>query len=378
MSRSHGRVVRLGLAMTVAGLAGAPMSSSGLAHAGGPPALGSTLAGRAVVLDKEGKLLSWVEPQDQAYASVGRLAWEQLLTGFPVESNGLPTWLAYCCFDGETLHGTAWPHNPASTYAGLVQGAATWRAFSGDERVVAFVRRILDHQLANGTTPADPDWAWPSVPYASADHGAVRYRGAHDFRYAEKDDPRPRLGRGDGHGVVEPDKVGRARHRVSHGLEAHQRPPLPRCRPRVRPGARRARPGGRPRVSRGRFAWWRRPASFARNTAPTWRPRFGCSTGSTARDRRRAEWHRARRIAWAWLEADASGTTSGPTTSRTCPGCRSPTNLNQFDPGELARYLLEHPDRDPEWRDHAGHLITGSSAPSAETRRRSRASSGGR
>lgn len=34
-----------------------------------------------------------------------RLAWERLLTGFPVEHNGLPTYLAYCCFDAQTLRG---------------------------------------------------------------------------------------------------------------------------------------------------------------------------------------------------------------------------------------------------------------------------------
>lgn len=185
MSRSARLAATLGF--TLALVAGETV------HAGPAEASGSTLASHRVVLDASGRLRSWVEPQDQAYATVVRLAWEQLLTGFPVEENGLPTWLTYCCFDGETLRGTAWPHNPASTYAGLVQGAAAWYAFSGDRRPIDLVRRALDYQLANGTTPPDPGWAWPSVPYASSDHGAVRYRGAHDFLYAEKDDPRPRL-----------------------------------------------------------------------------------------------------------------------------------------------------------------------------------------
>ena len=135
-----------------------PEARAGLA-APPPP----TLAGHPVVLDEGGQLLSWVEPQEQAYATVARRAWEQLLTGFPIEENGLPTWLTYCCFDRETLRGGAWPHNPACVYAGLVEGAAAWHAFSGDRRVIALVRRALDYQLANGTTPADAGWAWPSV-----------------------------------------------------------------------------------------------------------------------------------------------------------------------------------------------------------------------
>jgi hypothetical protein len=160
------------------------------------------------VLDREGRLQSWVRPHGKAYGTIVRLAWEQLIGGFPVEDNGLPTWLAYCCFDDETLRGTPWPHNPAAVYGGLAHGAAAYYAYSGDRRVIDLLRRVLDHHLSNGTTPQDSSWAWPSVPYASADHGAVRYRGAHDFRYAEPDEPRPRLGRGDGYGAIEPDKVG--------------------------------------------------------------------------------------------------------------------------------------------------------------------------
>ena len=118
-------------------------------------------------------------PRTPRTARVVRLAWERLLTGFPLEENGLPTWLTYCCFDGQTLAGRELAPQPrlVSTPASP-SGAAAYHAFSGDRRVIDFVRRVLDYQLANGTTPADPAWAWPAVPYASADHGAVRAIGA--------------------------------------------------------------------------------------------------------------------------------------------------------------------------------------------------------
>ena len=64
-----------------------------------------TLAGHPVSLDAGGKLLSWVEKKDAAYPELVRLAFERLLTGFPVEDNGQPTWLTYCCFDGQSLRG---------------------------------------------------------------------------------------------------------------------------------------------------------------------------------------------------------------------------------------------------------------------------------
>jgi hypothetical protein len=319
---------------------------------------GPTLADHPVVLDRGGKLLSWVEPQDQAYATVVRLAWEQLLTGFPVEENGLPTWLAYCCFDEKTLHGTAWPHNPACVYAGLVQGAAAYHAFSGDRRVVGLVRRALDHQLAYGTTPADPAWAWPSVPYASSDHGAVRYRGAHDFRYAEKDDPRPRLGRGDGYGVIEPDKVGEL------GLgyltawkvtgDGRYREAALACGAAL---ARHVHPG-----DASRSPWPFRVVAetgmvreeYCANFAPTLRlldelARLGLGDV--------AAWRRARGLAWDWLEAHPFRDDVWANYFEDLFWLPRPTNLNQYDAGEMARYLLESPARDPSGEPRARHLL---------------------
>jgi hypothetical protein len=32
-------------------------------------------------------------------------------------------------------------------------------------------------------------------------------------------------------------------------------------------------------------------------------------------------------------------------------------NVNQYVAGELARYLLDHPELDPDWRAHTGHLV---------------------
>jgi hypothetical protein len=330
---------------------------AGVVLGSSPSSAAPTLASHAVVLDGSGKLLSWVDPQDQAYGTVVRLAWEQLLTGFPVEENGLPTWLTYCCFDGQTLRGTAWPHNPACVYAGLVQGAAAYHAFSGDRRVVDLVRRALDHHLANGTTPADPGWAWPSVPYASSDHGAVRYRGAHDFAYAEKDDPRPRLGRGDGYGVIEPDKVGE----LGLGyLTAWKLTGDVRYRDAALAGARalarHVRPG-----DAGRSPW---PFRVVAETGVA-REEYCANLGPTLRlldelDRLGlgdvAEWRRARRVAWEWLEAYPFRNDVWANYFEDLFWLPKPTNLNQYDAGEMARYLLEI-DREPSWRERARHLV---------------------
>lgn len=150
-----------------------------------------TLNRHRVVLDAQGKLLSWVQPQETVYDRVMRLAWDFLLRAVPVERNGLKTFFVYSCIDEYELHGRAWPHNPAGIYAMMADSAAAYYAYSGDRAVVDLVAQLLDYQLAHGTTP--PGWAWGAVPYASSDHGATEYRGAHDFKYDKK-----HPGRGDG------------------------------------------------------------------------------------------------------------------------------------------------------------------------------------
>lgn len=149
-------------------------------------------------LDPEHKLLSWWAG-DAPFAHVARLAWDALETKFPVQDNGLETWLASSRFDPTTCGGVNWPHNPAGLYAMLTDSAVLWYAFSGDHRSLDLVRKALDHQLAHGTTP--DGWVWARVPYASANAGDVEYAGADD-EWCDF------CGRGDGTGVIEPDKVG--------------------------------------------------------------------------------------------------------------------------------------------------------------------------
>jgi hypothetical protein len=315
------------------------------------------LAGHRVVVDAEGKLLSWAAALGAPYPTVTRLAWERLLTGFAAEENGLPTWLTYCCFDGQTLRGTRWPHNPASLFAGLAQGAAAYFAYSGDRRVVDFMRQALDYQIANGTAPADSSWAWPSVPYASADPGALRYRGAHDFLFADPKDP-PKLGRGDGYGVIEPDKVGElgGGYLTAYELtgDVRYREAALACAHAL---ARQVRAG-----DAVRSPWPFRVVAetgvareeYCANVAPALRlfdelTRLGIGGGE--------EWRRARRLAWDWVVAFPAKNEVWANYFEDVPALPHIANLNQYAAGEWARYLLEDPRRDPDWRDHAGRAL---------------------
>lgn len=181
---------RAALALLVVG-------SCTLLRPGSETAASVSLFGREVRLDRDRRILAW-PGEDAPYAHVAGLAWRALETKFPVQDNGLETWLSYSRFDPDTSEGIAWPHNPAGFYAMLTDSAVLWYAFSGDRAAIDVARKALSYQMTHGTTPAD--WDWARVPYASAGAGDVEYGGADDAWCNF-------CGRGDGIGVIEPDKV---------------------------------------------------------------------------------------------------------------------------------------------------------------------------
>jgi len=165
-----------------------------------------------IVKDGSGKILAWYTPQlpGAAYAHVSKLAAEFIKSGTPLDSaTGLKSYLVTCCFSGPHLVGQkkfsegraneGWMHNPAMTYAGMVQSLVLdYRVFSGDEAYVNVVKEMLDYQLNNGTTPAS--FLYANVPYASSDPFEKTYNGATRWENEGM--------RGDGLHGVEPDKIG--------------------------------------------------------------------------------------------------------------------------------------------------------------------------
>jgi hypothetical protein len=123
-----------------------------------------------VVLDSQGKLLAWYQPErNMGYDHVVRLAWDFIEHKVPVDSThgtNLKVYLTNAVYDPQTLQGAYWQHDPAMVYASFVDSLVTWYAYSGDREAVAAVRSMLDYQLAHGTTPND--WDWPGVPFATS------------------------------------------------------------------------------------------------------------------------------------------------------------------------------------------------------------------
>lgn len=127
------------------------------------------------VRDARGRLLPWYRPQaGLGYDRVLRLGWRFIEQHVPRDPRtGAKVYLNYAVFDGQTLRGAYWQHNPAFLNATFVDSLVSWYPYSGDRGAVRTVREMLDYQLAHGTSSAG--WAWSRVPFATSCAGERRY-----------------------------------------------------------------------------------------------------------------------------------------------------------------------------------------------------------
>src|SRR5262245_15287282 len=155
---------------------------------------GASLDTHPVVLDGGGNLLSWVSPQDKAYAHFATLSAnfiQQSMLG-PIDGvNGLPVIYTHSEYDPNNFTGSGWPNNPAGKHAMLADSMMMFYAYSGNTNAVAAVQSLLDFQLARGTTPTN--YYWGNVPWSTAATSSTNYGNDASI---------------EGSGVLEPDKVG--------------------------------------------------------------------------------------------------------------------------------------------------------------------------
>jgi len=330
--------------------------------------------------DNNGKILSWHKPDvpGAGYAHVCKLASEFIKSGTPVDPNtGKKIYFITCCFEGPHIKGEAafkagktweqWMHNPACFYAGSVQSLVLgWRVYSGDDSYIDVVREMLDYELENGTTPAG--WVWPSCPYASSDPGSTVYQGATRW---ESDGMR-----GDGLHGIEPDKVGELGIAYLKFYEAtEEKKYLDAAINCADALARHVRP------IQGDLE----PFSGAEINKSPWPFRVNAQTGIVISEycsnviepirlldeliriqkiinldeKKIAAYKKARDLAWKWLYSK-----SGPMKTyiwnayfEDIPNDPNRSNRNQLTPLETARYLLKHPELDPDINENIPSLI---------------------
>ena len=306
----------------------------------------STIAGRPIALDSEGKLLPWPMPDGTGYSysayflSQWTIMWDQY------NRQRLPYF--YCCFDFDR---TTFDLKPDPTWVNstgylraMMQGfIRRLYPYTGDPRTLEFLENFVEYELENGLTPEG--YAWSGVPYPSANPGALHYTGwsQHGEDYVE-----PHVVGEDGYAYLRlyemtgNTKYLRAAIRCADALAKNFKPgdennsPWPyRCHAR----------DGSLQNGKGMFPYCANVVEPIMLLDELLR----LDQGDTA------AYKRVREGAWAWLMKYPMQNNVWVGYFEDVQG--SMDNMNQVIPLEFARYVLLHPEKDPDWREHARQLI---------------------
>jgi hypothetical protein len=310
----------------------------------------------STVLDAQGRLLAWYEPdKNLGYDHVLRLGWDFIEHKVPTDTRhktGLKIYLINSVFDDNTLQGSNWQHNPAMVFGSFVDSLAAWYPYSGDEESIRAVREMLDYQLAHGTTP--PDWEWPGVPFATScddepDYGRCVQNMPREFYGGIETDKLGELGIGFAqfYEMTAERKYLDAAQRCADALARH-----------VRTGDANHTPWPfRVNAHTGEVLAGEEYGGIIASSLRLFDELIRLQAGDPA------AYQKARDLAWKWLlnqplnrRSPASDRWSGYFEDV----AKNQENVNQAAPTYTAYYILTRPDPaaiDNDWSNHVGHLI---------------------
>ncbi len=306
----------------------------------------STIAGRPVALDSRGKLLPWPMPDDTGYSyssyflSQWTILWDQY------NRQRLPYF--FCCFDFDRTTFEIMPDlhyvNSTGYLRAMMQGfVERLYPYTGDPHALEFLQNFVDYELENGLTPEG--YAWAQVPYPSANPGSRRYTG---WSQHGEDFVEPHVVGEDGYGYLRlyemtgNTKYLRAAIRCADALaknfksgDEHNSPWPYRCSAR----------DGRLDGGKGMFPY----SANVVEPIMLFDELIRIDQGDIA------AYKKVREGAWAWLMKYPMQNNVWVGYFEDVKG--SMDNMNQVIPLEFARYVLLHPEKDADWREHSRKLI---------------------
>jgi len=308
------------------------------------------------VLDGQGRLLAWYEPdKNLGYDHVLRLGWDFIEHKVPTDSRhktGLKIYLINSVFDDNTLQGSNWQHNPAMVFGSFVDSVAAWYPYSGDEEAIRAVREMLDYELAHGTTPAD--WEWPGVPFATScdderEYGRCVQNMPREFYGGIETDKLGELGTGYAlfYEMTGDRKYLDAAQRCAEALAKH-----------VRPGDANHTPWPfRVNAHTGEVLDGEEYGGIIASSLRLFDELIRLQAGDTS------AYQKARNLAWKWVLNQPLNRRS-PANDRWSgyfeDVAKNQENVNQAAPTYTAYYILTRPDLaaiDKDWSNRVGHLI---------------------
>jgi hypothetical protein len=305
-----------------------------------------TIAGRPVALDREGKLLPWPMPDSTGYSysayflSQWTIVWDQY------NRQRLP-WF-YCCFDFdrttfELKPDPTWVNSTGYLRAMMEGFVERLYPYTGDARTLEFLQNFVDYELEHGTTPEG--YAWAGVPYPSANPGEARYTG---WSQHGEDFVEPHVVGEDGYAYLRlyemtgNTKYLQAAIRCANALAKNfkagdeRNSPWPyRCHAK----------DGSLRDGKGMFPY----------SANVVEPIMLLDELLRLHEGDTAAYSKVRAGAWAWLMKYPMRNNVWVGYFEDVQG--SMDNMNQVIPLEFARFILLHPEKDPDWRQHSKQLI---------------------
>ena len=305
-----------------------------------------TIADRPVALDAQGKLLPWPMPDNIGYSysshvmSQWTILWDQY--------NRQRLYYYHCCFDidrttYELIPDQKWANSTGYLRAMLQGFIERLYPYTGDPRMLTFLEDFVDYELEHGTTPAD--YVWSGVPYASADPGVADYRGWSNH----------------GHDYIEPHVVGEDGYAYLRlyemtGNTKYLQAAI-RCANALVKNYKKGDAAHSPWPVRcyAKDGTTRGEKPMGPYSANVIEPIMLFDELIRLRQGNIADYTSTRQNAWLWFQ-------TYPLVNNVWVGyfedvSPSMGNMNQVIPLEFARYVLLHPEKDPQWREHARNLI---------------------
>ena len=342
------------------------LNGAGILYAGNPEKE-EVLCTHKVVRDESGNLLSWYEPEvaGASYDHVIGLASAFIKNDVPKEpSTGMELYYLFCEFEGpkgnpDFYKGTTGrknlPHNPACVFAGFTESLAVkYRIYSGDDSYLQIVRNCLDHMLKHGTTPSS--WLWGNCPYASSESGNPEYFGTDKWENH----------RGDGLHATEPDKVGEMGVAYLQFYEITEESKYLEaaihCATALAENITKGDYENSPWPYRVNAETGEIIERYTSNVLPAIKLFDEMSKirkQAKISDEITDKCSKARKMAWDWLFSE-----NGPMKTYVWKGYfedvfadSENANRVQVTPLEVARYLIQHPEYDPFYRQNVPALI---------------------
>lgn len=134
-----------------------------------------------VAFDKQGKLLSWMKPQEMAYDQFLRLRWDFIKTKVPnspgpAPRSNYPQYYFYCGFKNNNVQDfDTWMNDVAEKIPNWFENARLYYSYSGDTFAMTIVKDMMDYYIAHGTSPAN--FNWPNFPYTTTNAGDTIFQG---------------------------------------------------------------------------------------------------------------------------------------------------------------------------------------------------------